>query len=66
MGPQLNLNIEPQQEEVMQMDLNQPAEQNGEDLQKVIINPAQPMVQDDFLELNDLVGDQAQVIEEEM
>jgi hypothetical protein len=38
------------------MDLNQPAEQNGEDLQEVIINPAQPMVQDDFLELNDLVG----------
>lgn len=32
MGPQLNLNIEPQQEEVMQMDLNQTAEQNGEDL----------------------------------
>lgn len=51
-------NIQPQQDDAMQLDLNLPVN----DLLEVIINPAHPPINNEFIELNDVMEEEEEII----
>lgn len=48
---------------MMEIDLNQPVQQEIEDPREVILNPARPVIVEDLLELNDLIDNPIEEIQ---
>lgn len=48
---------------MMEIDLNQPVQQEIEDPREVILNPGRPVIVEDLLELNDLIDNPIEEIQ---